>query len=483
MLPKLTEFKSRLQQLSLSAPNVVALRDQDQEITYEMLWSEIQARQTQLTQLSTRMVALFLENSVDLLLWDLALLFADIPTILLPLFFTHSQLQYCLEISQADLIITQSDFILECQASYEKQQGYWRLKAPLHIALPETTQKLTFTSGTTGQPKAVCLGSEQILTVAQSLCHAIASSQSETHLALMPLAVLLENIGCYAILMRGGSIQLAKAAELGLRGASSVDIQTFAKFIQSSQPQSLILVPQFLALLVEAVSTKLIRAECFRFIAVGGGHVNPELLKKANKLQLPVYQGYGLSECASVVALNTPEANRAGSVGKPLPHVQVKIAEDGEILVANNRCLGYLNHPQMPDPYWPTGDLGHLDQDGFLYIRGRKKHQFITSFGRNVNPEWVEALLSQTGVVGQAFVYGEALPENYALLWPVNTAITNEQIDQIIQHANHQLPDYAQVKHWVRLTEPFSPNNQLATANGRLRRDEIARRFQHVFSA
>ena len=123
MLPKLTEFKSRLQQLSLSAPNVVALRDQDQQITYEMLWSEIQARQTQLTQLSTRMVALFLENSVDLLLWDLALLFADIPTILLPPFFTHSQLQYCLEISQADLIITQSDLILEGQASYEKQQG------------------------------------------------------------------------------------------------------------------------------------------------------------------------------------------------------------------------------------------------------------------------------------------------------------------------------------------------------------------------
>ncbi|WP_273778025.1 hypothetical protein [Acinetobacter sp. GSS19] len=102
--------------------------------------------------------------------------------------------------------------------------------------------------------------------------------------------------------------------------------------------------------------------------------------------------------------------------------------------------------------------MGHFDQEGYLYIHGRKKHQFITSFGRNVNAEWVESLLGQTGVIAQAFVYGEALlAENYALLWPVKASATDQEIAQVVERANAQLPDYAQIKHWIRLFEPFSP--------------------------
>ncbi|WP_326519385.1 AMP-binding protein [Acinetobacter sp. CAAS 2-6] len=482
MSPEVKQFIAQLQQYQQQQPQAIALQDQTQQVNYATLLQEVFDRQRKLEQAQVGTVALYLENSVDFMLWDLALLLADIPSILLPPFFSASQLHYCLDISQADTVIAPADFFLfEAENAFIHAGEFWKRQTCSSVELPEGTQKLTFTSGTTGQPKAVCLSSGQILRVAKALSEAITPNDPQHHLAIMPLAVLLENIGCYAILLRGGSVELAPAAVLGLQGASGLNLAQFSQYLQQSKPQSVILVPQILSVLTQAVQNKALNPQDFRFVAVGGGHVNPDLLAQAKASGLPVFEGYGLSECASVVALNTLQQSKAGSVGKPLPHVQVKIAEDGEILVAGNRCLGYLNAENQPDAYWPTGDLGHFDQEGYLYIHGRKKHQFITSFGRNVNPEWVESLLSQTGVIAQAFVYGEALPENYALLWPVQANATDQEIAQVVERANAQLPDYAQVKHWVRLAEPFSPQNQLATSNGRLKREAIVQRFQHNF--
>ncbi len=484
MSHELAEFIALLKHYQQQRPTQIAVQDATQQVSYAQLWDEISRRQQLLQQARVGTVAVYLENSVDFLLWDLALLCAEIPSILLPPFFSPSQLQYCLDISQTDTLIAPDDcFLLQPHNGFQRSDVFWQRQNSSTVELPVGTQKLTFTSGTTGQPKAVCLSTVQILRVVKALSAAIAPNDPKHHLAIMPLAVLLENIGCYALLYRGAKVELASAAQLGLQGASGLNIAHFTQYLQQSKPHSVILVPQLLAILAQAVHDKALNPQDFRFVAVGGGHVNPEILAQAKASGLPVFEGYGLSECASVVALNTPQQSKAGSVGKPLPHVQVKIAEDGEILVAGNRCLGYLNAEHQSSPYWPTGDLGHFDDEGYLYIHGRKKHQFITSFGRNVNPEWVEALLSQTGVIAQAFVYGEALSENHALIWPGKADIGDAQISQIIARANSQLPDYAQVKHWTRLNEPFSVHNQLATSNGRFKRDAIVQRFQHIFTA
>ena len=246
--------------------------------------------------------------------------------------------------------------------------------------------------------------------------------------------------------------------------------------------QSLILVPQLLFGLVVAVERGFVPAAGFRFIAVGGARVSPELLERAQRAGLPVFEGYGLSECASVVCLNRPGAQRPGTVGRPLPHVQVRLAEDGEVLVAGSTLLGYLGDEPFAGQWWPTGDIGEFDVDGYLSLRGRKKHQFVTSFGRNVNPEWVEAELTQGGVLMQAFVYGESLPSNVALLWPLDPNCADAAIDAAVQKANAGLPDYARIGHWVRLDTPFSPANGLLTANGRPKRDAILARYREHFS-
>ena len=111
------------------------------------------------------------------------------------------------------------------------------------------------------------------------------------------------------------------------------------------------------------------------------------------RLGIPLFEGYGLSECCSVVALNRPGATRAGSVGQPLEGLRVQI-EDGEIVVEGPSLMdGYLHEDSLPPFRWRTGDLGCLDKDGFLTVYGRRDNLIITPSGRNINPEWVETTL------------------------------------------------------------------------------------------
>jgi long-subunit acyl-CoA synthetase (AMP-forming) len=131
--------------------------------------------------------------------------------------------------------------------------------------------------------------------------------------------------------------------------------------------------------------------------------------------------------------------------------------------------------------WWPSGDLGEIDADGFLHVQGRKKQVLITAFGRNVSPEWVECELHAATVRGmpavvQAVVFGDGEPSLSAVLWPLNPELPDAALQAAVDAANARLPDYAQVRRWVRSAHPFTAESGLATANGRPRRDAIAER-------
>lgn len=278
-------------------------------------------------------------------------------------------------------------------------------------------------------------------------------------------------------LLAGGSVVLPTPAEVGLTGSSGLNPQQLLQSIGQWQPQTLILTPQFLALFDQALQAGWQPPVTLRFVAVGGARVAPALLQRVRNAGLPVFEGYGLSECASVVSLNTPGLDRPGSSGHVLPHVQVTERE-GELWVEGNRFLGYLDDPAS----WAsgpiaTGDLGSIDSDGYLTVTGRRKHLLISSFGRNVSPEWVESELLAGGVLRQAVVLGDDRPWCVALVYPTGSDCSDSVIAAAIAAANERLPDYARVCDWIRLQQPLSAANEFLTANGRPRRELIARHF------
>jgi acyl-CoA synthetase (AMP-forming)/AMP-acid ligase II len=294
---------------------------------------------------------------------------------------------------------------------------------------------------------------------------------------LLPLPVLLENIaGVHAPMLAGATCCVPPLAEVGVGGATSFDPFACLAAIERWQAQSVILLPQMMVALTAALEAGAPRPTQLRFAAVGGAKVAPALIERARAAGLPVYEGYGLSECASVVSLNVPGANRAGSVGRPLAHVGVRI-DDGEILVARSGFLGYLGAETSDGDWLRTGDLGWLDVDGFLHVDGRRKNLLITSFGRNVAPEWPEAELAAATAIAQAAVFGEARPRLSAVIVPRTQAVADAAIEAAVGAANRRLPDYAQVAFWIRAHTPFSAAEGLATANGRIRRDAVWARY------
>lgn len=401
-------------------------------------------------------------NGCDWIALDLAVLLSGRLAVPVPDFFSPAQVDHVLTTSGADLYID-ADLIPRTLDSERP-------------SLPAGTAKITFTSGTTGQPKGVCLSAEHLLATAHGVRHALAGTTVSRHLCVLPLSLLLENvIGIYANLLHGSVIIAPPLSTIGINGSSGLDVGRFTAALNVHRPESLILVPQLLLALTTAAEFGVKLPDSLRLVAVGGGKVPLELIARAKRFGIPVHEGYGLTECGSVVALNTPDATRPGSVGKPLPHLDIRI-DDNEIVVSGSAMLGYLGGPKMEEEI-RTGDLGHIDDDGYLYVDGRRKHGFITAFGRNVSPEWPESELQAEFLIAHALVFGEGLPGNTALIVPRLDA-PDEVLDTAIARANQRLPDYARIARWHRVGPAAFSATGCLTSNGRSRRDHAA----HVFA-
>jgi len=489
-------------------PDACALRSERLTVSYSAVLDHVLDLAERLEQASVEVIALALDNGPAGVLADLAAQVARIAVVPLPPFFTPSQVRHVLASSRAEGIVSDAAArplqSLDTAVAQPLGMGLSlalldRSKDPApHGPLPDGTSKISYTSGTTGQPKGVCLAQPMLDRVAHSICLATAGIPLRRHLAVLPLATLLENVaGVYAPLLQGGEVVLPNLAALGFDGAARFDVDAFLTNLDTYVPDSLILLPQLLAVLVKAIEQGACVPESLRFIAVGGGCVPRSLLERADRLGLPVYEGYGLTECGSVVALNSPAARRLGSVGRPLAHVRIATGPDAEIRVAGSSMLGYVGDPAPVPREIATGDLGHLDEQGFLYIDGRRKNIFITSYGRNVAPEWIEAELVQQPHIAQAVVFGEGRPWNAAVIVPRGIAgsrtrsdaesnadgtapalrVTDAGLDAAIAadiaRANAQLPAYARIARWLVAGRPFSPADGLTTANGRNRRDAL----------
>ena len=481
------------QRSSQHTGNQVLLRDSQRCLTADQLITDCRELANSLQAIDSKMVALFGDNSCDWVTADLACQQANICLVPIPTFFSQSQIDHVCITLAVDTVICQSSQPFNCIPGTKLQgqrpilDGRYQLLqlncAVPGAALPASTQKITFTSGSTGQPKGVCLSAEQQLLQASALADAVAIDRPR-HLCLLPLSTLLENIaGLYTPLLCGGEVIIPTLGEIGFQGSSSLNTQQFCQTISRYQPQSMILTPQLLVAIIAAAKQGWVPPQSLTFVAVGGGRVSEQLLSEAQQYGIPAYEGYGLSECASVVSLNTRAESAASTSGKPLPHLTVSI-EDGEISVSGNAMLGYAGQPQS----WgqktiQTGDIGSLDSNGFLTISGRSKNMLISSFGRNINPEWVESELVANTLIADAVIYGDDQPHCVALLHPRDPQLSDVAMQKIIDKVNAGLPDYAQVKKWHRLPQPLHSEPGLVTDNGRPVRAAIATHYQEAIDS
>ncbi|HEX4881133.1 MAG TPA: AMP-binding protein [Porticoccaceae bacterium] len=456
------------------------------------LLAAIERAAATLAAADVRVLALAMPDGPDWLAVDLACALAGVVSIPVPPFFSPRQIAHLLEAAAVDAIAGQigSAGQLDSTGQLGSTAGAADFRPAAMLlpgvalarralvpaaGIPPGTAKITFTSGSTGTPKGVCLSLEQQLRVAAGVAAAVGNGGIR-HLCALPLATLLENVaGIYAPLLAGGSVEFAPTTAEGQ--PFGIAPARLPATLEHCQPQSLILVPELLRGLVAAARAGWIPPRSLRFVAVGGGRVAPELIAAARALGLPVYEGYGLSECGSVVSLNRPGADAPGSVGQPLRHVRVA-TRDGELVVSGNTFLGYLNEPaSWHQTEVATDDLGHIDERGFLHVDGRRDHLIVTTQGRNIAPEWLEAELLATGPLRHALVIGHDRPHCAALLWPISAETPAAKLAEHLAHVNAGLPGYARIRAWRRMREPLTADSGLITGNGRLRRTLVAARF------
>lgn len=413
-----------------------------------------------------RPVALTMDHGIAACIADLALVDAGIPALPLPPFFTAAQTAHALTASGAQATLTAAS----CWSSTAGLALDVADNVVAPVALPVGTSKISFTSGSTGNPKGICLSADHMLDVAQAVVDTLGQSHAGRHLALLPPGILLENVaGFYAVMLAGGTYVCLPSAETGFANPFKPEFGRLLQVVAAQAVTSLILVPEYLHGLVTAMETTGARLPRLTLVAVGGARVSPELIERAVAVGLPVRQGYGMTECASVVALESGEEDVRGSVGRSLGVNGVTLAEDGEIFLTGPVCLGAIGGEAPTTPF-ATGDIGRRDAAGRLWIEGRKSNLIITSYGRNISPEWVEGALLAQPQIAQAMVHGDGAATLSALIVP---AAPGADIDAAVRAANATLPDYAQIDS-VRMVAPFTPMNGLLTGNGRIRRAAIA---------
>jgi long-chain acyl-CoA synthetase len=244
-----------------------------------------------------------------------------------------------------------------------------------------------------------------------------------------------------------------------------------------------------------------------RFAVSGGAPLSREIAEFFHAAGILILEGYGLTETCPVLTNNREDKFKFGSVGLPLPGVEIRIAPDGEILGrGGNIAKGYFKKPDataevfLADGWFATGDIGTLDEDGFLFITDRKKDLIVTAGGMNIAPQNIENLLKGDPFVSQVMVYGDRRPFPVALitlnpdeltafakaegiLTPDAGALTRhprvvERVSRIVEERNAELQSYAKIKKFTILAGDFTVENGFLTPTLKVKRKVIRDKYQ-----
>jgi long-chain acyl-CoA synthetase len=421
-------------------------------------------------------------------------------------------------------------------------------KDSLDLAKPDDVCTIIYTSGTTGEPKGVVLTHYNILSNVQAALETYPINKDDVFLSFLPLCHIFERMaGYYTAFSCGGTICYAESIETVAQNLIEVKptIMTtvprlferiYSKIIKNveSQPEKkqkifywaievgreyararkANKIPISLSVkntLADKLVFKKLREKTggnLRFFISGGAALPRELGEFFEAVGLLIIEGYGLTESSPVISANRLDAYKFGTVGKPMPGVQIKIATDGEILAKGpNIMQGYYKNKKeteatIKDGWLYTGDIGVFDQDGFLMITDRKKHLFKTSAGKYIAPTPIENIFLASKYIDQFVLIGDRRMFLTALIVPdfealkeyadsnnikystIEDLTKDDQIYKLLEKDMDQfqkkLANFERVRKFVMLDRPFSIESGEITPSMKVKRKYIEERYQDL---
>jgi long-chain acyl-CoA synthetase len=457
-------------------------------------------------------------------------------------------LQKVILIESDEMVLNDKVILFSQVLELGRHAGASRLTERREHIRPEGVSTLIYTSGTTGPPKAVMLSHRSVAWTVNTAVTLMNVCETDTLVSYLPLAHIAEQMfSVYAPMFSGLVLYFAESMDKLPDNLKEVQPTVFfgvprvyEKFYDKVQEKvsSATGVKRVLLTWARAVATQywehhhasqavspalkvqyrlakklvfdklkpLLGLGAARLCVTGAAPISQEIIQFFMGLDIPIYEVYGQSEDTGPASFNIPGATRLGTVGRPLPGLELKIAEDGEILVRGPSIFsGYLKDQPATDEaikggWLYSGDVGHLDEQGFLKITDRKKDLLITAGGKNISPQNLEGMLKQNSLVSQAVVIGDQKKYLVALLTPqtdnllafadklgirsksiselVKNKLVHGEIQRGIDAMNEKLAPAEQIKKFILLSRDFSIEDGELTPTMKVKRKVINARYQ-----
>ncbi|MDZ7319729.1 MAG: long-chain fatty acid--CoA ligase, partial [candidate division KSB1 bacterium] len=441
------------------------------------------------------------------------------------------------------------DKIYDLGKAFEKDHpGYF--EEAIKKVTPDDLCGIIYTSGTTGAPKGVMLSHNNLLSNVKAALDVIKADETDTFLSFLPLCHSFERMaGHFTAIAAGATIAYAESVDTVAQNLGEVKPtlmtsvprlfeKIYARIIENANAGSPLKkkifwwairtgekyadtqfagkTPGALLKFKYNLAHKLVYSKLhqrvggrLRFFVSGGAPLSKEIAEFFYKAGILILEGYGLTESSPVIAVNREDKFKFGSVGPAIPGVEVKIADDGEILTRGPHVMkGYYKNPEATaeaidaDGWLHTGDIGLMDEEGFLYITDRKKNIIVTSGGKNITPATIENLLVTSPYIEQVMVIGDKRNYLTALIVPkfealkkyaTEKGISFASIEELIQNPDiydlvaadiekltFELARFEQIKKFTLLPKEFTVESGELTPSLKIKRKVVAENYADI---
>ena len=425
------------------------------------------------------------------------------------------------------------------------------LKRRMDAVRPEHCATIVYTSGTTGEPKGAMLSHSNIMHQIYGIQHT-PSPWSKTAFSFLPICHAYERLLVYMYQYLGMSVYYAES--LATIGSDMKEVhptmmtavprlleKMYEKIVQGGEKQkgikkrifkwALHLAEQYRIeddkrswwynfrlkiadkLVYSTIRTNL-GAENFDIVVSGAASISQKIASFFSAIKMPVYEGYGMTETSPVIAVsnNNPHGREVGSVGQALPGVEIKIAPNGELCCrGHNVMMGYYKNPELTkeiidtEGWLHTGDLGHINEYGQVFITGRLKSLFKTSMGKYVNPQIIEDKFTESDFFENVVVFGEGQKYAAAIILPsfpylkewcqsqhlnyttpeevINMKEVKDRIAQEVQKYNKLFGETEQIKRYTLVADEWSTANRILTPTLKVKRKVVEEKYQSVIQS